>query len=324
MNQTLPSYPLCELIIKYVTFLTLMKISVVITSKNESLLVGRAIKSAGKQLVGKYDYEIFVISPDEATRQAAKKYTSEFNLTVLADPQYSRVKGKSAALNYAFEKVTGDYVILTDGDVYLDKYAIKNLLKRFVDPRVGVVSGRIVPVNSRRDSIFGYWAHLLSFVGAHKHKIAKEQRQQFFGASGYLYAIRREALTFLPEDSLDDAVLSSLIYKKGYRIAYAKNARVLVVFPTNFNDWCKQKVRNLVGNIKMRNDLELQTDRTFSKEAKEGLLGSLRFAHSGKERFWTLVLVAARLYIWVKAYWLSNITKLNFMRTWVPVESTKR
>jgi cellulose synthase/poly-beta-1,6-N-acetylglucosamine synthase-like glycosyltransferase len=301
-----------------------MKISVIITSKNEPLLVGRAIKSAGKQLVGKYDYEIFVVAPDQATRVAAAKFCSEFKVTVLADPQSSRIKGKPAALNYGFNRITGDYVILTDGDVYLDKYAIKNLLKKFTDPRVGIVSGRIVPVNSRSDSIFGYWAHLLSYVGAHRHKVIKERRQQFFGASGYLYAIRREALVRLPEDSLDDAVISSLIYQKGYRIAYAKNSRVLVVFPTNFRDWCKQKVRNLVGNIKMRQDLHLETDRTVTKEAREGFLGTLKFAHNSREYCWTLTLVAARLYIWVKAYWLCNISKLSFMRTWVPVESTKR
>ena len=165
-----------------------MKISVIITSKNEPLLVGRAIKSVGKQLVGKYDYEILVVAPDKATRQAAAKFADSFRLNVLADPESSRVKGKPAALNYAFKQITGDYIVLTDGDVYLDKYAIKNLLKKFADPRVGIVSGRIVPVNSRRDSIYGYWAHLLSFVGAHKHKVVKERRQQFFGASGYLYA----------------------------------------------------------------------------------------------------------------------------------------
>lgn len=301
-----------------------MKISVVITSKDEPLLIGRAIKSVGKQLVGKYDYEIFVVSPDKETRAVASEFKSDYNLEVLADPKDSRIKGKPAALNHAFKKISGDFIVLTDGDVYLDKYAIKNLLKKFSDPRVGVVSGRIVPVNSRRDSIFGYWAHLLSFVGAHRHKVVKERRQQFFGASGYLYAIRKEALVYLPEDSLDDAVLSSLIYKKGYRIAYAKNARVLVVFPTNFRDWCKQKVRNLVGNIKMKQEFALQTDRTATKEAKEGLLGSLKFAHNSREYFWTLTLVAARLYIWLKAYWLCNISKFNFMRTWVPVESTKR
>ncbi len=302
-----------------------MKLSVIITSKNEPLLIKRAIKSVGRQLSDKYDYEILVIAPDSATRQSARECGQKhgFELTVLSDPATAKVKGKPAALNYAFSKVTGDFILLTDGDVYLDKYAVKNLLKKFADPRVGIVSGRIVPVNSR-NSMLGYWAHLLSFVGAHRHKVLKERNKKFFGASGYFYGIRREALLKLPEDSLDDAVLSSLIYQKGYRIAYAPNARVLVVFPTTFSDWCKQKVRNLVGNIKMRTDLDLETDRTVTKEAREGLLGSLRFARGFKENVWTLLLIAARLRAWLQAYWISNVQKLNFMKTWVPVESTKR
>jgi len=302
-----------------------MKLSIIITSKNEPLLIKRAVKSVGRQVLDKYDYEILVISPDEATRQSARECGAKhgFNLKILSDPENAKVPGKPAALNYAFSKATGDIILSTDGDVYLDKYAVKNLLKKFADPRVGIVSGRLVPVNSR-DTIFGYWAHLLSFVGAHRHKIVKEKNKQFFGASGYFYGIRREALVNLPENSLDDAVLSSIVYQNGYRIAYAANARVLVVFPTTFSDWCRQKVRNLVGNIKMRTDYNLQTDRTVAKEAREGLLGSLRYARNSKEVFWTGLLIGARLRAWIQAYWISNVQKVQFMKTWLPVESTKR
>lgn len=305
--------------------LIIMKVSLIITSKNEPLLVARAIKSAGRQLSDKYDYEILVIAPDAPTRAAARQCGREFgfNLRVLSDPVKARVPGKPAALNLAFSKCSGDYILLTDGDVYLDKYAVKNLLKKFSDPRVGIVSGRIVPVNNR-SSMLGYWAHLLSFVGAHRHKVAKAREQKFFGASGYFYGLRRQAVVCLPENSLDDAVLSALVYQKGFRIAYAKNARVLVVFPTTLSDWYKQKVRNLVGNIKMRTDLNLESDRTVTKEAREGLVGSLRYARNWREGFWTMGLLGARLFTWLRAYWISNVQKAVFMKTWVPIQSTKR
>ena len=135
-----------------------MKVSIVITAYNEPQSIKKAIEAILPQL--KKDMEVIVSSPDKATTEAAKQYKQVKHIT---DPG----KGKSYALNLIFKKLTGDMWIFTDGDVYIDKNAIEEILKPCEDKRVACVTGRPVPIN-KKNTMTGYWAHLLYDAGAHK------------------------------------------------------------------------------------------------------------------------------------------------------------
>ena len=50
-------------------------------------------------------------------------------------------KGKSAALNKILPKLKGDILIFTDGDVYVSKNSVNEILKLFKDKKVGCVTG---------------------------------------------------------------------------------------------------------------------------------------------------------------------------------------
>ena len=100
----------------------------------------------------------------------------------------------------AFKRAKGDIVILTDGDVFFEKNAVKELIKPFENSKVGGVSGRPVS-QDKKDNKFGYWGHLLSDSADHRRKntMKKEQGEDyyvsgktFFPMSGYclLYTSR--------------------------------------------------------------------------------------------------------------------------------------
>ena len=59
----------------------------------------------------------------------------EANKNGLGKKKYSQIrdprKGKPYALRMAFKKAKGDIFILTDGDTYFEKDAVKELLKPF-------------------------------------------------------------------------------------------------------------------------------------------------------------------------------------------------
>ena len=182
------------------------------------------------------------------------------------------------------------------------------LMAPFDDPQVGAVSARPIS-SSPRDSILGYWSHLLTDIGAHVERLKRQQSGRFFVCSGYLYAIRAGLIVEVPEDALaEDAVISHRIGEQGYRIAYASDAHVYVKYPDSYADWLKQRVRSAGGYVQPYvADSPLQM-RSFRHElAASGR--ALTYPRNLREFFWTLLLYAARLHLWTLIAWRVRVQK---------------
>jgi len=282
-----------------------MEVSVVITAFRESQTIGRAVKAIGKVK------QLLVVAPDKETLTAAREANPQVELI------QDRGKGKPAALNLALKRVKGEIVVLTDGDVWPEKGAIKALLKPFADSQVGIVSGRPVPLNSK-DTLFGFWAYLLTETA---HQLRQEK--EYFDCSGYLLAFRKKLWSALPPSLLaEDSFLSRKIYQQGYKTAYAPEARVFVKFPTNFSDWLKQKVRSVGGAARRKGDL-VPAMRGFWPELKEAWR-MWRLCTGIRQYFFLLLLWLARLYLWLLIFYRLRIRRFSFQKIWQRVESTKK
>ena len=293
-------------------------ISTIITAYKEEKTVGKAIESALSESIK--DHEIIVSCPDKPTADVVKTYQKKHkNIKLIKDPG----QGKPVALNIIFKKAKGDILVLTDGDVYSGKNAIKNLITPFKDKNVGAVTGRPISVNSR-NTILGYWSHLLTDGGAHQTREKLATKNKFLVCSGYLYAIRKGVVDSLPEDTLsDDAVISSLIAEKGYKITYSPKSEVYVKYPTTFKDWMIQKKRSTGGYLQLEEFAKSKiTMRSFSKEVA-GIFKVFTYPKNIKEFSWTLLLILARIYLWFKIFTDLKLKKESFKKTWTRVETTK-
>lgn len=288
------------------------RVSIVVTAYREAATVGQALAA----LINQTDDPITVVCPDDETAAAAARYPS---VEVLRDPG----RGKPAALNVALEAIDADILVLTDGDVTVAPGALRRLLAPFADEHTGAVSGRPVSI-SPRDTMLGYWSHLLTDAGAHTERAERDAAGQFFVASGYLYALRPALIDRVPEDALaEDAVLSHLIGRQGYRVRYAPDAEVFVKYPTTYRDWLTQKVRSAGGYaqpIIAESPLRM---RSFRHEARAGAVRALRFARSPREMLWTLLLFAARIHLWLLILWRVRIRRRPLTALWRRVETTK-
>jgi len=190
-------------------------------------------------------------------KKMKKKYKQVKTIKDLGD-------GKSAALNLAVSKAKGDILILTDGDVYVGKDSIGKLVQSLKYQKVGAVTGRPVSLNPRGNK-FGYWAYLLTEIAHERRKLASKKGMRFF-CSGYLFAIRKKLFPKLQINLLsEDGYISHRVYEKGYRIDYSEDSRVLVRYPTNFEDWIKQKRRSAGGYRQLNGDMGIEI-RSFRKE----------------------------------------------------------
>lgn len=213
-------------------------------------------------------------------------------------------------------------MVLTDGDVYVAKGAVAALQKAFEDPAVGIASGRPVSI-SPRETMLGYWSHLLLEAGAHRQRSLRAAKGEFFESSGYLYAFRGGLVGHVPEDSLaEDGLISHRVAEQGYRTAYAPEAIVYVKYPSTYRDWTRQKVRSMGGYA--QNYLRAARGmRSLRRETLDGTVAALRYARGSKELWWTLLLFAARLHVWLRVWWDVKLRKRPFESLWLRVNSTK-
>lgn len=293
-------------------------LSIIVTASHEENTVGRAINALVTQPLSG-DWELIVVCPDETTAAVAEGMRARY-------PQVRCVrdqgKGKPAALNLALREAVGDLLVLTDGDVYVGEGAIPALLQPFADPRVGIVTGRPVSV-SPRDTMLGYWSHLLVEAGAHRLRSLRAVSGEFFESSGYLYAFRSGLIAAIPEDSLaEDGLISHRVADLGLRTAYAPDAVVYVKYPSTYSDWTKQKIRSM-GGYAQNYVHAARGMRSFRREALDGTVAALKYARGPRELWWTLLLFAARLHVWLRVWWDVKLRKRPFAALWQRINSTK-
>jgi heptosyltransferase II len=307
-----------EEIIKKTKDLISMKITLIITAFNEPNL-DKAIESALDQKI-EYEYEVIVSAPDDKTLDIAKGYAKKNkNLKVFKDPG----KGKSYALNTIFPKIKTDILILTDGDTYISKGSVKEIINLFLDPEIGCVTGKPTPIEDRK-SKYGYWANFL-FNAANSIRRQAFKNNSFIECSGYLFAFRKNKIKKFPMDVAEDTIIPHYFWEKGYRIGYAENAEVYVKNATDWKDWIKQKTRTHKSHGKIEKYADTETTppvKSFKTEIK-GIFWLIRYPKNLKEVSWTFQLIFARTLTWIKYFLETKIFNKHYTDAWERIESTK-
>lgn len=292
-------------------------ISIAITSFKEPKTIGRAIDSILNQNLK--DYELIVSSPDKKTQKVVEKYMQKNkNILLIKD----KGLGKPTALNLIFKKAHGEILILTDGDVYANKDSIKYLLEAINNSKeIGAVTARVISTNPK-DSLFGFWAYLLT-ESFHIMRLNEQKRAKNVICSGYLYALRTGIIYSLPEDVLaDDAYISFMIQKRGFRTLYEPKAEVYVKYPTNLPDWIRQKKRTAARFYQLKKIFKISKTASLSEEARSTLWIFTKLKNF-KELFWFLFLILMKSYIWARVFLDIRLWRRSFKNNWERVESTK-
>lgn len=158
-------------------------------------------------------------------------------------------RGKTAAENAAGPLLRGEIVVNTDASVKVEPGAIRALVACFKDPTVGLASGRdvSVSVNAHEQN-----AGESRYVGYEMWVRAMETRAGgIVGASGCLYAIRRELhLIALPDDLSRDFAAALVTRKRGFRSVSADDAVCLVPRTGSLRREYKRKVRTMLRGMR--------------------------------------------------------------------------
>jgi len=291
----------------------MIELSIILTAYKEPGTIKIAIEKILENKLPK-NSEIIVTAPDKETLDVAKSFENK-KIKIFQDAG----NGKPLALTEVFKMAKGKILLLTDGDVYIDKNSVENLFKHFSDKKVGAVSGHPVPVESKK-TMMGFWAYVLMDL-ANKIRKIRAEKKEFILCSGYLFAMRNNLVKEIPSSVLDDSYISQVIWKKKLKINYEENAKVFVKNPTTFKDWIKQKKRNTFGEFQIKKNKSTSM-RGFKEEAF-GFLKIFLYAKNLKELFWVFSLLFARLYVWINATYNAKVKKSSMQKVWVRIDSTK-
>ncbi len=195
-------------------------VSVVIAAYNEADVIEDKVRNALTLDYPQDRLEIVIASDgsDDGTDEIVRR-CAEGRVRLLA---LGRV-GKAAALNAAVDASSGDVLVFTDANAIFSEGAIRELVAPLADPSVGGVAGNQVYVKPQAgdSSVVGeqsYWNldRTLKQAGSDAGSVT--------GATGAIYAIRRQLFRPVRADVNDDLLTSLRVIAQGYRLVFAPAA----------------------------------------------------------------------------------------------------
>lgn len=220
-------------------------VCVFVTAYNEKDYIAQKVENSFSldYPKNKIQYLWITDGSDDGTPDLLKKYAG-----LQVHHQQDR-RGKMHAMNRGMKFVKAPIVIFSDSNTTLGKDSIREIVKRFSNPKVGCVAGekRIVEHNEEAAAGAGeglYWK-MESWI-----KKNDAELNSAVGAVGELFAIRTDLFEDVEVDTLlDDFIISLRITQKGYKIAYAPNAFAEETASLNVGEELKRKIRIAAGGI---------------------------------------------------------------------------
>jgi cellulose synthase/poly-beta-1,6-N-acetylglucosamine synthase-like glycosyltransferase len=159
-------------------------------------------------------------------------------------------QGKASGVNDAVGLASGDVVVFMDARQDIELDAVRLLMENFGDPEVGCVSGELM----LGDRNSGETAHGMGLYWRVEKQIRELESASgsVVGATGALYAARRELVPSLPQGTiLDDVYVPMEIARRGKRVVFDPRARAWDVPNLGADREFARKVRTLTGNYQL-------------------------------------------------------------------------
>lgn len=223
-------------------------VSILVTAHNEADRIASRIAN-----LLALDYPIdrleVVVASDGSTDATVERAGEYAHRGVTVRPFAAR-RGKAAVLNAVVPGLRGDLVLFADARQHFDRGALRALVGNFADPTVGAVSGELVltteagPAAARQGTAF-YWRYE-KFIRA-----TEGRADSTVGATGAIYAIRRELFEPIPDDTiLDDVLIPLRITRRGLRVLFEPGARAYDCAATARQEFVR-KTRTTAGTFQL-------------------------------------------------------------------------
>ena len=187
------------------------------------------------------------------TGKVLLQYAAQYPNLIKPFNRNEGTRGKPAALNDTLEKAKGDVIIVFDADYIPPRSIVRDLAVAFIDPEVGAVMGRVIPINTNNSTI----ARFLDLERTGGYQIDQQARfnlmliPQYGGTvGGFRKQITRDLGSFDPTNLTEDTELTFKLYIKGWKVMYANRMECYEEAPENWAVRSRQVNRWARGHTK--------------------------------------------------------------------------
>lgn len=214
-------------------------VTLLISARNEASGIAEKIENSLALAYPPEKLKIVIVANGctDNTAQIARNYTDR-GVQVL---EYGAV-GKSIAQNLAVPETTGEIIVFSDANTLYEPQSIREITAQFADSRVGAVSGHHVHVGEKealsRETEKVYYGIAEKFLKEFESHIGG-----LISAAGSIYAVRRDLYVPVKKECTSDFIEPLLVQMRGYRVAFAENARSLEVMEASEEEEYRRKIR---------------------------------------------------------------------------------
>ncbi|MBA4410351.1 MAG: glycosyl transferase [Odoribacter sp.] len=223
---------------------SLPEVCLIIAAYNEKDYVDQKIKNSLSLIYPPEKLSIIWINDgsDDGTPELVACYPE---VILLHNPKRS---GKIEGMNRGVEHSAAPILLFTDANTMLSPNSLMAVIRHFQDRTVGCVAGEKQFYKDKNQPVAavgeGFYWRIESWL--------KQLDYQFYsaiGATGELFAIRRELFHRVePDTLLDDFMISMRVTLQGFRVAYEPTAIASENGSSNIKEELKRKVRIAAGS----------------------------------------------------------------------------
>ncbi len=211
-------------------------VSLIIPAYNEEAVIEAKLENALSLDYPRELLEIVVTSDDSSdqTHEIVARYADR-GVRLIHCPR----GGKVAAQDRAVRETTGEIVAFGDANVIWAPDSIRQMVRPFADPKVGMACGYVRLVNpsggTNQEGVYWKYEMWLRSRESTMHSIT--------GSNGAIYAVRRDAYREVDPRFGHDMSFPYLMVQNGYRAIYEPRATAVENMTTDIEDEFRRKVR---------------------------------------------------------------------------------
>ena len=242
------------------------RLSVVIAGHNEEDSIERCVMSLREQ--SRPPDEIIVVS-DGSTDRMPEKLRSLQSRGLIKEAHCTQMRGgKSAGVNLAVGRTTGDIIVNVDCDCTFDRNALNKIIEPFADPKVGAVAGNIIVRNPKASLVTACQA-IEYMISISQGKQAADLTDQMTCVSGAFGAFRRETLDRvggLDSGGGEDLDVTLKLRTAGWKAVFAAGAICYTDVPETLLALTRQRFRWERDAVRLRYRKHRDLLNPFSKQ----------------------------------------------------------
>ena len=220
-------------------------VTIVIAAWNEERHIAARIENCLQQVYPPEMLQILVVS--DGSTDKTSEIVKSFGLDRVSLVELETRMGKAVALNVGVAAAQGEIIVFADARQSFSMTTVRELVANFADASVGAVSGELILESDARgpaaEGVGLYWT-IEKWIRRHEAAI-----DSIVGATGAIYAIRRELFEALPPGTiLDDLLTPMRIAMRGFRVVFEGRALAFDRVSHDYSSEFTRKVRTLAGN----------------------------------------------------------------------------